>query len=165
MLYRIVLVSVKHQHESVIGKYLFDFCAVPDPSCGIYSLTRDWTWAPLHWECRVLATGPPRKPLLLFFNQMNLYTHTQTHLVHYIHNLLQADYFTTQCCEQVIKIICQDNFNNSCTLFWVTIICSIILLFAGHFNCISYWNTEFLNLGWTIYINHYSNLYLCGLAP
>ena len=26
---------------------------------GFSSLTRDGTWAPLHWEHRVLATGPP----------------------------------------------------------------------------------------------------------
>ena len=32
-------------------------------------LTRDWTQAPLHWELRVLATGPPGKsPLHSFFN-------------------------------------------------------------------------------------------------
>ena len=28
---------------------------------GFHSLTRDQTWGPLHWECRVLATGPPGK--------------------------------------------------------------------------------------------------------
>ena len=29
------------------------------------TLTRDWTQAPCIWECRVVATGPPRKSLSL----------------------------------------------------------------------------------------------------
>ena len=31
---------------------------------GCNSLTRDWTQGPLHWECRVLPTGPPGRSLL-----------------------------------------------------------------------------------------------------
>ena len=30
-------------------------------------LTRDQTQAPSHWECGILATGPPWKPLTLFY--------------------------------------------------------------------------------------------------
>ena len=33
-------------------------------------LTRNGTWAPLHWECRVLVTGPPGKSLNFLFNSM-----------------------------------------------------------------------------------------------
>ena len=35
-------------------------------ACGINSLLRDQTPGPLHWECRVLATGPPGKSLKAF---------------------------------------------------------------------------------------------------
>ena len=35
-------------------------------ACGINSLLRDQTPGPLHWECRVLAIGPPGKSLKTF---------------------------------------------------------------------------------------------------
>ena len=37
---------------------------------GSNSLTKDWTWAPLHWENGVFATGPPGKSLMwsLYFS-------------------------------------------------------------------------------------------------
>ena len=39
-----------------------------DPS----SLIRDQTW-PLHWECRVLATGPPGKSLQCFLRALSAF--------------------------------------------------------------------------------------------
>ena len=49
-------------------------CSTQDLWCllwheGSSSLTSDWTQPPLHWECIVLATGPPGKSLsLLIFS-------------------------------------------------------------------------------------------------
>ena len=39
-------------------------------ACGIYFPDQGWNPGPLHWKCRVLATGPPGKSLhsLFFFN-------------------------------------------------------------------------------------------------
>ena len=44
---------------SCCGLFLFLFVWVEPWSLrDLSSLTRDWTWNPLNWGCRVLATGP-----------------------------------------------------------------------------------------------------------
>ena len=36
-------------------------------ACGIYFPDQGWNPGPLHWKCRVLATGPPGKSLHSLF--------------------------------------------------------------------------------------------------
>ena len=61
-------------------KYLFIYlAALVLVLAGSSSLTRDRTWFPLHWECGVLATGPPGKfhiilPSILYFNNCSFFS-------------------------------------------------------------------------------------------
>ena len=66
LLYRIVLVSVKHQHESAIGIHIIAFFLVfwPEGMWDLSSLTRDWNHASCigkrslnHWTTREVWTG------------------------------------------------------------------------------------------------------------
>ena len=68
-------ISLKNLQENQHHLLMMFFCyfffffnlATSDLSCnmqGSTSLTRDQTQAPLHWECRVLTTGPPGKSLI-----------------------------------------------------------------------------------------------------
>ena len=54
--------------------YYFKFyLAALGLSCDMWDLFPDWglNLGPLHWKCRVLATGPPGKSLLWFFDLKN----------------------------------------------------------------------------------------------
>ena len=42
-------------------------CELLVAACGIFFPDQGWNPGPLPWECRVLATGPPGKSLILFF--------------------------------------------------------------------------------------------------
>ena len=53
---------------------VFDSCGRWVPSCGTWELV-PWSGiepGPLHWECGVLATGPPEKSLVLHFTLATL---------------------------------------------------------------------------------------------
>ena len=57
-------------HQVLVVALRIFSCGMWTLSCGMRSssLTRDQTLGPLHWECRVLATGSPGKPPHIFWH-------------------------------------------------------------------------------------------------